>query len=392
MSFFTNSQQHSSVRSYLLRVCILTVFLGLMICLFNYWSNPYRLFRTNTDEVLSAKKPRPEKYQQKIKSEIAKKLPSDILILGNSTLEIGVDPDDPKLKPLKASIYNHAIAGHNLHDVSAGLDDILSVWKPKHVLLNVSLADYIFSEEIRKKRTAVAPESNLKVNALFSIDAVLDSFRSWLIPFMTDAQTITARGHNPMNNVEASAKRNGYKQLFDVANSRISQMMEKYRSGNGLASKDKSVSLQDYSDLLRKLEVAKVPTTVIISPLHQDYQRNLRSFQLLETQKQWKEAIIDLTRQSNSSTQIRLIDYGCSAIWLSESIPKRNDKNSKMAFYWDSEHFKSIVGTQIILDLFQNQDNQLTAASPTHGVDLLSSDIAEQHIKCDQISQIKLEN
>jgi hypothetical protein len=369
---------------------ILIVFMivfAFSIVALNYLANPYRLFNTFDPLVLDAKKPRPEKYQQQIRTAVAKNIPSDVLILGNSTLEIGINPDDPMLAPIGLSFYNHAIAGHNLHDVSLGLDEILKVWKPKYVLINASLADFIHSAEIEKKRLTAIAEGDLRVKALFSIDTVLDSLRSLLINFQPNIQTITARGHNPMNVAELGAKRTGYKQLFDVAESRIMQMMLNYQGGKGVSPIERSTSISDYSSLVKKLVDSNIKVIVIISPLHKSYQQGLRKFNLLETQFQWKIALVQATQNLNKSENIRLLDFGCADKWLSETIPTRTDRNTIMANYWDSEHFKANVGTEIIREIFTAQAGNNSDLNPKQGFDLLKYGVQSQTAKCEKISR-----
>jgi hypothetical protein len=376
-----------TAKLFALKMLLVMVILVLSVIALNFFADPYRLFTKASHEDVDQYKPRPQKYQQQIRTAVAKKFPSDILILGNSTLEIGINPDDPQLAQLGLSIYNHAIAGHNLHEVSLGLDDIFAVWKPKHVLINVSLADFIYSKEIEKKRVSMTTEGDLRVKALFSIDTVLDALRYLTMNFRPNIETITARGHNPMNVIESGAKRTGYKQLFDVNESRVTEMMRKYQGGNGVDPSDKSISISDYSKLLKKLIDADIPVTVIVSPLHKSYQQGLRKYSLLDTQHRWKTLLVDISKNLNQSGKIRIMDFGCADKWLNEPVPARTEKTTSMSYYWDAEHFKANVGAEIVKELFDNRPELEAGPKLKQGVDLLKYGVEGQTKKCELISR-----
>jgi hypothetical protein len=384
-----NRRPVKKAKNFLIGLLVFSLLFFVAICAFNFVINPYRLYRNDDPSTFTSPKPRPEKYQQQIRTELAKRIPSDVLILGNSTLEIGIDPDDPALKPIGYTFFNHAIAGHNLAEVSAGLEDILKVWRPKHVVLNVSLADYIFSEEIRLKRQTLKPSSGLLFKSLFSIDTTLDSFRTISMQYRTGMQSLTARGHNPMHDLELNAKRAGYRQLFDAANSRILKMMVKYSNGKGIPEAREAISVQDYSELLKKLAKHDLETTVVISPLHRDYQQNLSIHKLLETQRKWKEIVVNETKRVSSRNLIRIVDFGCSQKWTTETIPAKGDLSltGAMNNYWDSEHFKSAVGTQLLLEIFGSRLPDSLKIRDSAGIDLLTADLELQHARCDALSK-----
>ncbi len=364
----------------LLTVAMLTA--GI-IALFNLVVNPFRLYFPNQRSTLAVEKPRPEQYQQQIRTQLAIRTPSDVLILGNSTFEIGINPDDKALVGLNQSIFNHAIAGHSIQEASDGLPDILKIWTPKTVIVNVAFADLLIGGKANDMPVLSATKPNLFFPTLFSVDTTLASINSLLIPYRKYPETLTAKGHNPMRNFDGSAKASGYHVLFETANFRIERMWKQFANGNGTPSFNNSKNYAELRALIDRLMKENITVILVLSPLHHDYKVNVYKHGLGSRYEAWKQEISSISNNySHLKNKVKLYDFSCVGKALRESVPERNDKSTPMQFYWDAEHFKSELGTELLSLILKPNLNGDQFSTNLTGYQLPASDWPKYHQIC----------
>ena len=75
----------------------------LLTVLFVVVVDPYRLFRMVDIAGFNAVKPRPDHYQSEIKLSGARALRPAVVLMGNSRVDVGIDPDSKQLAGAKRS-------------------------------------------------------------------------------------------------------------------------------------------------------------------------------------------------------------------------------------------------------------------------------------------------
>jgi DltD protein len=340
-------QQPTKIASVNLRLWVgFCLLLACLVALANYLVDPYRLYARDMRVEQTKEKPRPEQYQSQIRTELAKKLPSDNLIMGNSTLEIGINPEDPALKTF-GSTFNHAIAGHTIGDMHRTLDGLLSSFKPKRIIVNLAFADYIMSGAATDKERGVATPVNLTFRSLFSVDSSIASLETIFLPYRRSPQTLTAAGHNPMRDYQGHAQTSGYGVLFATANSRIENTFLTYRNGKNVVQLQSSKAMKQVDLFLKRLENENITVLFVLPPLHTNYINNIYKYGLGPTYEMWKDHLAAKIQNSGKPNQFQLLDFSCQSEATREPIPKNGDRESSMQFYWDAEHFKSSLGTEM---------------------------------------------
>jgi hypothetical protein len=322
------------------------LFAGLVVFA-NFMIDPYRIYARDIQAEKQKEKPRPEQYQRQIRTELAKKMPSDNLIMGNSTLEIGINPDDAILKAY-GSTFNHAIAGNTVGEMHRALDPLLASFKPKRIIVNLAFADYVMSGRKTDKERGIAIPVNLTFRSLFSIDSSIASLETMALPYRKFPQTLTATGHNPMRDYQGHAQTSGYGVLFATANSRIENTFLTYQSGKNLAPLQVSMAMNQVDLFIEKLKNEKIAVSFVLPPLHTNYINNIYKYGLGSSYEQWKDHLATKVKAANSSNQFQLLDFSCHSPAALEPIPKTGDRQSAMQFYWDAEHFKSSLGTELL--------------------------------------------
>jgi hypothetical protein len=375
------SQPSNKAKSHLWFVLASSFVVALAVVALNYFVDPYRLFVDPKNFDTSQKKPRPEQFQREIRTELAKKLPSDILIMGNSTFEIGIDPEAPELKAL-GKIFNHAIAGHTISAATAALDPLLAVWKPKRIFVNVSFADFVMGGRQEPIKSEPSNTSFLAMRALFSIDSTLASIEALSLPYSRYPQTLTAFGHNPMFDFQGHAITSGYRVLFDTANLRINHAFANYGQPTLLPNRSNSRALIELSKFLEKTTKERIQVTLIIPPLHNDYIQSIHKHRLATTYEEWKEHLVTVVRSLDNRDLVTVLDYSCQSKASLELIPKPGDKKTFMRWYWDSQHFKSELGTELLKSAFNQNLNTGDVGSILTFTNLMSTSFTSHHKAC----------
>jgi hypothetical protein len=361
------------------------VVLGL-VALFNFVVNPYRIFFPDATSTLSGARPRPMQLQQELKTILAARARPEVLLLGNSTMEIGLDPQALSQAGIPGRIFNLGIAGFSLEASTQGLRRVLDGHPPKVAIIGAAFSDHVMLGR-RAKQNGVASISSWTLSdlrvatlSLIGSEATMDSIRTLTIPYRPFAQTLTGFGHNPMHDYEGHAKTSGYRVLFDTTNKGIQQFLKKAPSTLP-EQLDDSRGLDDLRSLVRYLVGQGVAVVVVMSPYHADFMASIHQYGLQSTYERCKETVAGLAALGN--------DFGCDGQATREPIPAQGDRQTAMRWYWDAQHFKAELGTRMMQLLFKAgldkageptslvlQDEELT------GRLLVSGDFAEHHAIC----------
>jgi hypothetical protein len=369
------------------------IVLGL-VALFNFIVNPYRIFFPNATATTSGARPRPTQMQQELKIMLAGRAQPDVLLLGNSTMEIGLDPQALSQVGIPGRIFNLGIAGFSLEASTQGIRRVVDRHPPKVAIIGAAFSDHVMLGQPVKANGVASMTSwtlsDMRVYTLSLIgsEATMDSIRTLTIPYRPFAQTLTSLGHNPMHDYEGHAKTSGYRVLFDTTNKGIHQFLN-----NAAKTRPEQLNetrgLDDLRSLIRYLVGQGIVVVVVMSPYHADFMASIHQYGLQLAYERWKETVAGFADLGNPSTPVRVIDFGCDGHATREPIPGRGDRQSAMRWYWDAQHFKSELGTRMMRLLFKAgldragepismvlQDDELT------GRMLVPGDFASHHAIC----------
>jgi hypothetical protein len=345
--------------------CFIFIFLSVafaclvLVGIFNYYVDPYRLFTPDPIASMNQLKARPNQFQQEIRSLIGERVRPELLLIGNSTFEIGIDPALLLESGVPGPIYNQAIGGFTLEDSTVGLQRIFKDHSPRFAIVGVSFTDYLTqgsisgSSKVASETSWMFSDFHVKFMSLMGAEATFDSFRTLLIPYRAYPQSLTALGFNPMLEYLGHARTSGYKVLFDTTNKKIHSIFLS-ASAKVPPNIKTSRSLRELLDLIIFLTNEGVNVVIVIPPFHENFFSGVVRYGLMEVYQSWISGVLDLSRQDAIRTSVKVVDFGCGGSALHEKIPDLGDKVNAMNYYWDSVHFKSIIGTRMISLLFDN--------------------------------------
>lgn len=322
--------------------------------------DPYRMYGSPTLQGRTALKPRAYERSDFVKEYLIDRLKPRTLLLGNSRVEIALDPDNAVWPQESQPVFNAAESGHDLATALVRFRHAIQVAPLRLAILAVDFPDFL-----ERKQLAPGPdESRLpfdhnghpnperkmqtwkdRFTTTLTIDAVVDSLITILNQNEATTVTMTESGFNPLHDLEVIARRNGYHWLF-------AQKLKAYRTQYGKAPKPNFDILKRnanfrYLDEIIKIAVAhNVHLIVYIHPYHYTFLELLRDLDLWPSFEAWKRALVATTDAAAGPQRnlVTILDFsGYSAIAL-EPIPAEGDRQTTMRWYWESGHYKSTLG------------------------------------------------
>ena len=332
----------------------------LLTVLFVVVVDPYRLFRVVDIVGFNAVKPRPDHYQSEIKLAGARALRPGIVLMGNSRVDVGIDPDSENLRAASRSAYNLAIPGTGVGTSREQYDQLRAGGAtPATMLLGVEFFDFLLKADgvdaPDKPPPAGLAKHRWRVDTVFSLDALLDAARTLRIQNDPDAGTMTGRGFNPLFDYLRFARQDGYYSIF------LQRARENARNFS-LAPHDivnaRSDSSSDWRSLTALLDAAareKTEVHLIVYPYHAQLMAMLEQTGLWPVFEQWKLRLLrEVARLNAAHPEGRLVlwDFSGYGALQCETIPAKGDIVHGTRWYWESGHFKAALGERMLERIF----------------------------------------
>ncbi|MEO5934374.1 MAG: hypothetical protein ABIQ08_12605 [Duganella sp.] len=332
----------------------------LLVVLFVVVVDPYRLFRLVDIAGVNAVKPRPEHFQSEIKLAGAKALRPATVLMGNSRIDIGIDPDGEQLGAAVRPAYNLAIPGTGVGTSREQFKHLRAAGAaPSTLLLGVDFFDFLLDPD-SAEAAVTSPPTGLagqrwKVETLFSLNAVLDAIATLGIQRDPDAGTMTARGFNPLHDYLRFAREDGYHSLFQQRAVENARNFSRAPHGIARSRGDSSSEWRDLGGLLDAAAREKTDVHLIIYPYHAQLMAMMEQTGLWPAFEQWKLRLLrEVTRLNGAHPEARVVlwDFSGYGKLQCEPIPAKGDVVHGTRWYWESGHFKAALGERILARIF----------------------------------------
>jgi hypothetical protein len=332
----------------------------LLTVLFVVVVDPYRLFRVVDIAGFNAVKPRPDHYQSEIKLAGARALRPAIVLMGNSRVDVGIDPDSENLRAASRTAYNLAIPGTGVGTSREQFDHLRAAGAaPATMLLGVEFFDFLLNPDGADAPDKPPPTGlaghRWRVDTVFSLDALLDAAKTLRIQNDPDAGTMTGHGFNPLFDYLRIAREEGYHAIF------LQRARENARSfslaPHGIV-RTRSDSSSDWRDLGGLLDAAareKTEIHLIIYPYHAQLMAMLEQTGLWPVFEQWKLRLLrEVARLNAAHPEARVVlwDFSGYGALQCEAIPAKGDLANGTRWYWESGHFKAALGERMLERVF----------------------------------------
>ncbi len=350
------------------------------------WVDPYRMYGTPVMSGWTALKPRIDQQTGIAKTYQLERVEPRTLLLGNSRVEIGIDPESREWPHDAEPVFDAAEDGRGLPTVLAMLREAIAVRIPDTVLLGVDILDFLQNPTppgthrpppgADARRLLVDREGRPnpqramqiwrdRLATTLTISAVYDSIATLLDQNPSTSGTMTPQGFNPLHPYRTFVARSGYHELF-------AQKAALYQAEYSRLPHPSFADPYQYSSFryLRRIMVLaarhKIRLILYIHPYHADYLEMLHRVGLWPSFDAWKRALVRVVDSENRllSADMPLYDFAEYDRFTTEPVPPPGDRHTKMQWYWESAHYKSALGDRILARIFggaKGFGSQLTA-------------------------------
>ncbi|HBY86562.1 MAG TPA: hypothetical protein DEO86_11870 [Colwellia sp.] len=347
------------------------------IAIFNWFIDPFGMFWSPQVERVNLVKPEAGKRSRITKAYQVNEIKPDILIVGNSRVEIGLNPNNNNFNG--KVVYNQGMPGASVAmQVDYALDAIANNETIEQLFVGVDFLDFLLSEKqvlnfktknnslgqtkydfrlISQDKSPLASIARLKekLTMMFSLDAFSASINT-IFQQKSMTSSLSALGFNNARSYVSIMNSEGIKPLFKQKLHEISTR---------LTSKPWVIKVQEtapysptFAHLGRLIKVAKekqVDITFFINPYHSSYLYTLADNNQWSNFQIWKKTLVNYLSITQGEEFI-LWDFSGESDFVNEAVPLTNPKQ-QMQWFWEPAHYKKELGDKLVARLLFVSEN-----------------------------------
>lgn len=332
--------------SYLRRLAFAVLLLIAALAGLNYYADPYGVWHHGLPGDPIKSRPAIRNQERMHKAHAVRLADADCLILGNSRVIVGLDPNHPAL-PEKT--YNFGISASNIYECWRYLQHAAALKKPKMVLLAIDkgMFDAASTPEVDfdEKRLAVTADGKPNPHwrwadipeTLLSLDALVDSLKT--------IRDKTGVKYKDGMRDEVLMKPYTVPAKILAENERWKDGSRKFLWDD---KKGGNVQRTAFVQILEFCAVQKIDLRIFTNPLHGE---------MLDIEyatgadfAKWHAWLSGTL----SHSQAQFHNFYHFLPENSEPFPSPTDKASAMQSYWEISHYRKAVGDRVISEVMKN--------------------------------------
>lgn len=300
------------------------------------------------------------------------------LLLGNSRIEVGFDPESPQWPASMRPVFNAGLSGRDLSISAKMLEDALATPGLKHVLVGVDLLDFLQVDAgpapsgpvhagRDQERMRVLPDLSANpgkflarakdvLGATLTLNAVTGSFATILAQYKAAPTTMTLLGFNPLDEYRAYTRQHGFRDLFDQKQAQYVARFPRYPHPD-FADPDRTSSFRSLREIVATALAHDLDLTLIVYPYHAWVMDLLRQNDIWSSSEAWKHALVRVVAELDPSHRVRIVDFSGYNSYTTERVPEPGDTRNEVHWYWEPGHFRPALGDRIICRLYGGESN-----------------------------------
>ncbi|PSF37690.1 hypothetical protein C7H19_09045 [Aphanothece hegewaldii CCALA 016] len=331
---------------------------------FNMIIDPYGITKTPTFVGLNLLKPAQDNQTRLFKSAEIISIKPKRLILGSSTVILGIAPKNTELINNKEKdFYNLGLTGSYISEVHDYLKHAL-LNQPKVEEIILGLDFFMFNKtkkEINFDRQDFLNQTQIPLSEKLAIDLSLNTLEKSIDTIEDNLRTRQTKPYYSLGmrnniNLEQLNKTSNTSLLFKH---QIQNYLTNYYKNYQLSQTD----LQKLKDIVTICQKNNITLTVFISPLHASQMEAIKQAGLWTLFEQWKQEIAQITPVWDFSSY--------------NSITEEPIQN-KMKYFHDSVHYSKETGDLILSRIFSNSSNNVPS---NFGKKLLANQNYQEYFK-----------
>jgi len=331
--------------------------------------DPYGIYGTPAAPGVNVKKPRAYQQVRRAKAARVGRLRVEALLLGNSRVDVGLDPLDPAWPVRPGRVVNAAVPGMWFGDIPRFLDDLALDTTPSLLVVGLEFLDFLDvkpepdrgkASGTAKKRYRVPERIRGFLETTLSLDALLDSARTVVAQPDPYARDMTPYGFNPSRQFLREFLIEGQ---FAVSEHRtLGNLRYMVRLAPTLRGTSRSRrAFAALQALLRWARDRGVRLDLVIYPYHAELTEAVDATGLWAAYEDWMRVLVAMVAPVASdgrSPAVRLWDFAGYSPFNTEPIPTPGDTSSHMRWYWEPSHFTAALGHEMLDRMYRGRPAQ----------------------------------
>ncbi|MDD4977076.1 MAG: hypothetical protein PHI29_00425 [Gallionella sp.] len=316
----------------------------------NLWVDPYCLDCLGWQDDAVVRKPAIARHERIFKTVGLAGMPADIVILGTSRSDIGLDP---RHLSSYGKALNLAMSNQPYRETRQLFEHTSTGSKPPSYIIGldffVSNANFVEPADLDVDNYAPERKWQLAISASTLADALLSSIK----PRVQAGDAWTAQGWRMMDDDYARTQGNRKLMLASERGYLTRHYCRPPKCKFAIHSAEgKRTPLDELRELLRFAYHREITVKLLISPSHARQWEMLRLAGLWDEWEAWKRELVDMNAEEAKRAgrqSYPLWDFsGYNAI-TTEEVPPLDDREHLMRWYLDSSHYTTRAG-ELLLD------------------------------------------
>jgi len=324
--------------SYLKQLFFCALSLFFIVGLVNYLINPFNFFDVERLHGINNVKPEASKRIRLYKKYQPLYVKPNVLIVGNSRVEMGLNPSYSGFEHLH-SVYNLGVPGIGVASQLLYAERVTEKNKISRIFISIDFLDFLTTQNaVPKPQVLTVTPIADKYAALWS----LDSFKASLITLFNQNEFSSNRtrdGFNPANDYELIIKFEGQQVLFAQKISMLNAMFKNKVWDQHLALSSEYSDFNVLKTTIERWTKQGINITLFINPYHEVYYDTLERNNLLPRFNVWRR-----TMHREFSTMVSFCDF--TDLGYEKSHAHLNSE--ELAFFWEPAHYKQELGNIMI--------------------------------------------
>jgi len=347
-----------------------------LVIFFNYKVDPYDIYQAERKHGFNQYVVYASGHSQRmVKARQISRLKPELLILGTSRADKGLEPEHPLLKNISPNSYNAAVGGGTIYEMKRYLEHALQYNKVSTIILGLDIE--MFNAPLTRDRNfdkfiSVNPDGSKNrsfayrflIPTLFSEDA-----------FEASQKTIKESAkHDDISYSEMLKRGGAYEQKLFPVEKRYADFQDRLEEGRiNLSSLNKRFHLiqermQYFEGLLALCHQHDIDLKIYISPVHSALLDFLYSKKSVKMFTRWKKELVqanELAASAAAKEPFLIMDYSFHNPVTMDEAPNAEDLQKEMKHYLECSHFKKTVGDRIISHLIEGKSRGLPSRELT---------------------------
>jgi hypothetical protein len=375
---------------YIFQLVATWIAVSLICASFNFVVDPYMMFETKRITGFNAKKPYFKLQERTVKIHQVESARPDTLLLGNSRIQRGFDPELLKKYYPNQVTYNSAVPGGTILESRLYFEKAILGGNLKRVVIGMELEEFLPNAQILtnpnnlaryqalRERVQIQPAKSyrpsLKIwdqyTTLFSIETAVHSAMTVIRQRDPGASNITVSGFNDLPEAVNEISVSGH---FEIFQRNFSRLIKNLKSKKGIVVCDteclgNSEATTVLRDILELAATNNIEVILLINPYHAGYLELLHELQLWQSFEDWRYLLIDTAERYQQTAT--LWDFSGYGPLQSETVPPKGDTTTRMIYHIGPGHFSNQLGALVLERLFGSQESnfgkKLTSKSPPY--------------------------